>query len=311
MRRPPSIPTTAAVLAAVFTTAFAAAGCSGTGGSGPSAAPSGPFPVTVGDVTVDRQPQKIVSLSATATETLFAIGAGPQVVAVDDQSNYPPDAPKTDLSGIKPNAEAIAAKNPDLVVISNDTNKIADQLAKLKIHTYLAPAATTLDEAYAEIKDLGTLTGHTSEADDTVTRMRSDIAKLTADVAPRARKLTYFHELDPTLYSATSKTFIGSIYALFGLENVADAADTTGSGYPQLSSEALIKANPDLIFLADTRCCQQSVGTLKARPGFADVTAVRDGRVIELDDDIASRWGPRIVDLARAVSDAIAAVPAE
>ncbi|MFE9202613.1 ABC transporter substrate-binding protein [Micromonospora sp. NPDC007230] len=278
------------------------------GGSSAAAA----FPATVGKLTLEKRPEKIVSLSPSATEMLFAIGAGKQVVAVDDQSNYPPEAPKSDLSGFQPNAEAIAGKNPDLVVLSNDINKIVDQLTTLKIPVLLTPAAATLDDTYQQITDLGTLTGHASEAADVTKKMKDDIAALTKELPQRAKKLTYYHELGPELYTATSKTFIGSIYALAGLENIADPSDADGTkrGYPQLSQEVIVKANPDFVFLSDTKCCQQSPETVKARSGWAGVTAVKNNQIVALDDDIASRWGPRVVDLVRAIVDATAKVPA-
>ncbi len=265
-----------------------------------------------GGITLDKRPEKIVSLSATGTEMLFAIGAGKQVTAVDDQSTYPADAPKTDLSGFQPNAEAIAAKQPDLVVISNDINKIKDQLTALKIPVYLGTAAVTLDDSYRQIEELGALTGHKDEAGDLVTRMKADITKLVADAPKRADKPTYYYELDTTLYSVTSKTYVGSLFTMFGLTNIADAADADGSkgGYPQLAVEAVIAADPDFIFLADTKCCQQSLDTVKARPGWANVTAVKAGTVIALDDDVASRWGPRAVDLVRAIAGAVPRAPA-
>jgi iron complex transport system substrate-binding protein len=294
---------------------LAVAGCAGDDDE-PSAAgtsaPAATYPVTVGNLTLDKRPEKIVSLSPSATEMLFAIGAGSQVTAADDNSNYPPEAPKSELSGFQPNAEAIAAKSPDLVVISNDTNKVVDQLATLKIPVYLAASAVTLDDTYKQLTDLGALSGHPTEAADTVQRMKDDIAKLVKDVPQRATKLTYYYELDPTLYSVTSKTFIGALFSLAGLENVADASDPDGKkgGYPQLSAEALVKSDPDLIFLADTKCCQQSLETVRARTGWANITAVKNGNVIALDDDIASRWGPRVVDLVKAITDAVAKAPA-
>jgi iron complex transport system substrate-binding protein len=301
--------TPALVLAAVLV--LAGCGRGAANADGPPPAPGPVFPVTVGTVHLDKQPTHIVSLSPTATEILFEIGAEQQVTAVDDQSNYPPEAPKTDLSGFKPNAEAIAAKNPDLVVISNDTNKIMDQLAKLKIPVYLAPAAKTVDDTYRQVQDLGKLTGHTDDAGSLVDGMKDELSTLVQDLPERQRKLTYYWELDPTFYSATSKTFIGSLLAGAKLENVADPADAGGGkgGYPQLSAESVVKANPDLIFLADTKCCKQSADTLKQRPGWSGIAAVKNGRVVALDDDIASRWGPRVVDLLRTVTDAVADVP--
>ncbi|TDC36479.1 ABC transporter substrate-binding protein [Micromonospora sp. 15K316] len=278
------------------------------GGGQPAAA----FPATVGAVTLDQRPEKIISLSPSITEMLFAIGAGPQVTAVDDNSDYPAGVPKSDLSGFQPNAEAIAGRSPDLVVISDDRNKIVDQLGKLKIPVLVTPAATTLDDTYRQITDLGTLTGHPTEAADLTQRMRDDIAKLVKDLPQRSEKLTFYHELGTELYSATSKTFIGSLYAMAGLENIADSADADGKngGYPQLSQEIIVKADPDFVFLADTKCCQQSADTIKARPGWSGITAVKNNQVVALDDNIASRWGPRVVDLLRAIVDAVAKVPA-
>ncbi|MEU0568629.1 ABC transporter substrate-binding protein [Nonomuraea sp. NPDC005983] len=266
------------------------------------------FPVTVeagnGKVTLDKKPERIVSLSAAHTETLFAIGAGPQVVAVDDQSNYPPEAPKTNLSGFKPNVEAIVAQKPDLVIVSNDIDKVVAELGKLKVPVLLEPAATKLDEAYDEITDLGAATGNQAKAGEVVATMKSSLEKLAA-AAPKGKKLTYYHELDQTPYAATSSTFIGQIYGLFGLTNIADKAPDPAGGYPKLSAEFVAQADPDLIFLADTKCCQQSKETLAKRPGWKDLSAIKNDQVVQLDDDIASRWGPRVVDLAQTIGDAV------
>jgi iron complex transport system substrate-binding protein len=113
-----------------------------------------------------------------------------------------------------------------------------------------------------------------------------------------------YHELDNTYYSASSKSFIGSVYALLGLDNIADPADSAGTGYPQLSAEGIVKANPDLIVLADSKCCQQTAATVGARPGWASIAAVKNGTVVTVDDDIASRWGPRVVELVKTVAAA-------
>jgi iron complex transport system substrate-binding protein len=303
-----------ALAAGLAGVALTVAACS-SGGSTPQASSStagAAYPVTVGSVTLDKQPSKIVSLGPTATEMLFAIGAGAQVTAADDLSDYPANAPKSDLQAFKPNAEAIAAKNPDLVVITNDTNKIVSQLTALKIPTFLVPAANTLDDTYKELADLGTLTGHADDAAKVVTDMRSQLDAVVKTITPRSKPLTYYYELSADLYSVTSKTFVGSIFTMLGLRNVADASDPDGKafGYPQLNAEALVKANPDMIFLADTKCCQQNADTVKARAGWAGITAVSKGQVVALDDDIASRWGPRVVDLARTIADAVNKVPA-
>ncbi|WFE25407.1 ABC transporter substrate-binding protein [Solwaraspora sp. WMMD791] len=302
---------TAAVAA---TATLALAGCSQAGSDGADDAQPGvspeagaSFPVTVGDVTLDERPEKIVSLSPTLTEMLFAIDAGDQVTAVDDNSNHPAEAPITDLSGFTPNVEAIVTYEPDLVVLSTDANGVVAGLNRLSIPVYLADAAVTLDDTYRQITELGALTGHPDAAADLVDGMRTEIDKLVADAPELAEPLTYYYELDPTFYTVTSQTFVGSLFAMVGLTNVADAADPQGEagGYPQLSAEALIDADPDLIFLADTKCCAQDAQTVAARAGWSTITAVQAGQVVELDDDIASRWGPRVVDLVRAIVDAV------
>ena len=268
------------------------AGCGG--GSDQGAAPSG-----------GPHPKRIISLSPSATEMLYAIGAGPQVKAVDELSNHPKNAPRTKLSGFKPNAEAIIDENPDLVVLSDDMNGIVKSLTKVKIPVVQTPAATKLADSYAEITRLGKATGHSAQAAKVVAGMKKGIAAAVAKVKKPATPLTYYHELDPSFHSATSKTFIGQVYGLFGLKNIADKAKEQAGGYPKLSAEYVAEADPDLVFLADTKCCGQTAAKLGERPGWAKLTAVRNDGVVPLDDDIASRWGPRIVDLAQQVGAAV------
>jgi iron complex transport system substrate-binding protein len=251
-------------------------------------------------------PHRIVSLSPTATETLFAIGAGKQVVAVDDRSDYPAQAPRTKLSGFTPNVEAIAGYKPDLVVVAYDPNGLASTLRGLGIRVLVQDAAKTLAEAYAQIAQLGSVTGHVRSARALVARTKERIGRLARTGARRGRGLSVYHELEPDLYSATSKTFIGQIYTLFGLKNIADAADKEGTGYPQLSAEYVVSESPDIVVLADIRCCGQTARTVAARPGWKNVAAVKTGTIVRIDDSIASRWGPRIVDFVRALSAALA-----
>ncbi|HEX3455260.1 MAG TPA: ABC transporter substrate-binding protein, partial [Gaiellaceae bacterium] len=241
-----------------------------------------------------RFPHRIISLSPTVTEDLFAVGAGKQVVAVDNQSNYPARAPRTTLSGYTPNIEAIANYHPDLVLISYDPGHFATQLAALGIKVVNVAAANNLKQAYDEILRVGRLTGHDRGAKAVVHSMRRHLAAIVASVPKTRRHLRVYHELDPTYYSATSNTFIGSVYKLFGFRDIADAAGGTGDGYPQLSGEYIVAKNPQIIVLADTRCCQQSYATVAGRPGWNTISAVQHHRVVAANDDVASRWGPRI-----------------
>jgi iron complex transport system substrate-binding protein len=261
------------------------------------------FPADVeaanGTVTIDAEPERIVSLSPTATEMLYAIGAGDQVVAVDDFSNYPEGTPMTDLSGFEPNVEAVTTYEPDLVVLSFDANDVVAGLERVDVPVLEFPAATSLDESYDQLTQLGAATGHAEEAAEVVDEMQADIDDLADQAAERDQALTYYHELDDQLHTATSQTFIGQVYALAGLENVADPADD-GTGYPQVSAELLLESDPDMIFLAD-EAAGVDAAAVAARPGWGQVTAVRNGDVIELDPDVTSRWGPRVVEFLRTV----------
>jgi len=270
--------------------------------AGSAAARNHPDTAANGRLTLAAKPVRIVSLSPTATEDLFAIGAGSQVVAVDDQSNYPTRAPHTKLSGYTPNAEAIAAYRPDLVVVSADLGKIEEALAKLHIPVLEQPTASKLADAYAQLLQLGKVTGRDRGAAAVVAGMKKQIAAAVATVPKPAGKLTVYHELDPTYYSPTSRTFIGRIYAMLGVRNIADAADKTGSGYPQLSGEYIVGASPDLIVLADTKCCGQTAATVAKRAGWSTIAAVRNHDVLGVSDDVSSRWGPRVVGFVRLVA---------
>jgi iron complex transport system substrate-binding protein len=289
--------------------AVAACACLLTGSavSGSAATPAYPVTVTVtnGKVTIPKQPKRIVSLSASATESLFAIGAGSQVVAVDDQSDYPKSAPKTTLSGFTPNVEAIAGYKPDLVIASYDPKGMSDGLAKLGIRVVVQDAPKTLAGAYQQIRQLGLMTGHLPQAMTTIGAMKKRIATAVTRTKGKANGLSVYHELTPDFYSASSSSFIGKIYSLLGLKNIADAADGSGTGYPQLSAEYIVSASPDLIVLADSVCCGQTRATIAARPGFGTVKAVRSGSIVRIDDSVASRWGPRLVNYFQALERAI------
>lgn len=253
--------------------------------------------------------QRIVSLSPAATEMLFAVDAGDQVIAVDEFSNHPPEAPTTDLSGFQPNVEAIAGFTPDLVVSESPI----EGLDVVGIENLVLPAAATIDDVYAQIELVGAATGKEDAAGSLVAEMQAAVADRLASIPELEAPLTYYHELDTTLYSVTSSTFVGQVYALFGLENIADPADEDGSsfGYPQLNAEYLVDADPDIIFLADTIFENQSAATVAERPGWDQLTAVREGRIVELNDDIASRWGPRIIELIDVVGAAVAEFAAD
>jgi iron complex transport system substrate-binding protein len=301
-------------VSALFLTACGQSSSSSVESAAPTAAAAS-FPVTIENngtsVVIPEQPDAIISLSPTATEILFAIEAGDQVIAVDDQSNFPAEAPISDLSGFTPNLESIVALSPDLVVVSFDVDGIVAALTTAGIPVLVQYAAATLDDTYLQIAELGTATGQSAKADELTAQMKSEIDAAIAQIPAEAAGLTYFHELDNTLYTVTSATFIGSIYALAGLTNIADTAADAASGYPQLSPEFIVDADPAIVFLADTKCCGQTAETLAQRPGFEGLSAIASNSVVELDDDVASRWGPRTVDFVKAIVDGVLTVTAK
>ncbi|WP_256837699.1 ABC transporter substrate-binding protein [Ornithinimicrobium faecis] len=271
------------------------------------------FPVTVdtasGEVTLPERPERIISLSPSATEILFAIGAGDQVIAADTYSNFPEEAPSTDLSGYDPNVEAIVGYEPDLVVAANDTNELVGSLSALDIPVIINPAPADVESGYDGMAALGLATGHVDEAASAIGEMRAAMDEGLA-AAPQDSGIRIYHELDDTFFSASSHSYIGSVYAAMGASNIADEADTDQTGYPQLTEEAIIAADPELIVIPSQ--LSYTPEDVAARPGWADVSAVKSGNIIVVESDISSRWGPRLPQLVEFVAGALTdiAVPA-
>jgi iron complex transport system substrate-binding protein len=290
------------------TTAAKSDGTTATDAAGSTQA--GGFPVTIpsagGEVVIEERPERIVSLSPSATEILFAVGAGDQVVAADEFSTYPAEAPATDLSGFDPNVEAIVGYEPDLVVVANDANDLVASLEELDIPVIVNAPPTDIESGYAGMTDLGLATGHVDETADAVAQMRSEVAR-ALESAPDA-KLRVYHELDETLFAASSSSFIGSVYAELGAVNIADEADAEQTGYPQLTEEAIVEANPQVIVISDQAA--YTADDVAARPGWSEVDAVKNGNIVVVDADVSSRWGPRLPQLIQSLAEALAQVPA-
>jgi iron complex transport system substrate-binding protein len=305
-------PSKRALLAVCAGLGLLVASCSTTSsGSSNTTASSGSFPVSIsaanGTVRIKARPDAIVSLSPTATEMLYAIGAGSQVKAVDKYSDYPRQAPRTTLDDLSPNVEAIVSYRPDLVVVPGDSSGLTARLKTFGIPVLSLPPASTLADAYVQYDQLGLATGRVQAAESEAARVKTEITQIVS-AAPKSNEgQTYYYELDQTYFSVTSSTFIGKVLGLLGLRNIADRAPSaaTSGGYPQLSAEFIVQSNPDWVFLADTICCGQTAHTVTARPGWSTMKAVQKGQVVGLNDDIASRWGPRIVNLLQTVERAL------
>jgi iron complex transport system substrate-binding protein len=298
--RAPAIAIVAIVFASVLTS--------------PAQAATTKYPLTIkfGGYTtkIAKKPTKIISLSPSGTEIFFAIGAGPQILAVDDYSNYPANAPVSEISGYQPNVEAILAKKPDLVLLSVNSTKapqVRNALVKLGIPVLMQPAPATLNDVYRENTILGKVTNRQAGAAKLNAAMAKSIKNILAK-AKKSSKIRIFHELDDTYYSATSETFIGKVYKDFGAVNIADAAaGADNSGYPQLSAEYLLKSDPQVIFLADAQY-GVTADSVSKRAGWSQISAVKNQKIVELPADVPSRWGPRLVDFYKLIGDSLAKI---
>lgn len=280
----------------------------------PAHAATTKYPLTIkfGGYTtkIAKKPTKILSLSPSATEIFYALGAGSQILAVDNLSNYPANAPMSEISAFEPNVEAILAKKPDLVLLSIDSTKapqIRNALVKLGIPVLMEKAPSTLNDVYAE----NTLLAQVTDRQDGAVKLNASMAKSIKDVLAKAKKsskIRIFHELDDTYYSVTSNTFIGKVYKDFGTVNIADAASgADNSGYPQLSAEYLLKSDPQVIFLSDAQY-GVTADSVSKRAGWSAISAVKNKKIVALPADIPSRWGPRLVDFYKLIGASLAKV---
>ena len=280
----------------------------------PAQASATKYPLTIkfGGYTtkITKKPTKIISLSPSATEILYAIGAGSQILAVDNLSNYPANAPVSEISAFDPSVEAILAKKPDLVLISVDSTKapqIRNALVKLGIPVLMEKAPATLQDVYAE----NTLLARVTDRQPGAVKLNASMAKSVKDTLAKAKtssKIRIYHEVDDTYFSVTSNTFIGTVYKDFGAVNIADAASVAdNSGYPQLSAEYLLKSNPQVIFLSNAQY-GVTADSVSKRAGWSQISAVKNKKIVELPADIPSRWGPRLVDFYKLIGASLAKV---
>jgi iron complex transport system substrate-binding protein len=275
--------------------------------------------VAANAATASAAPACIVSMSPTATATLFAIGAGHQVQAVDEDSTTPAAAAalakRHVINALSPSVESVlgictgVSKKPNLVLLSYNPDDFAQKLTALGVKVVNVDAPATFGGALAQIRELGTLTGHRAGANALAARIdasvRADVATLQAKDTGTLR--AYYELSSDPYYSLTSTTFVGSLLKRLGLTNIADSQNTTAdAGYPELSSEYIISANPQIIFLAG----DATAASVAARTGFSGVTAVADHNVFYLGANESSQWGPNLIALANQLTTDIAAAAA-
>jgi iron complex transport system substrate-binding protein len=245
------------------------------------------------EITIEERPEQIVSLSPGATETFFAIGAGDQLVAVDMFSDYPEettDLPKVDA--YQPDPEAIVDLDPDLVFVIYDADGIVDLLEDLDIQVLYLDAPNSIEGLIEQIRILGEVTGNRSEADELAASLEERVDAVVEQVAEVDSQPSVYHELDDSFFTVGPESFVGDLYSILGARNIAEGS--VGE-YPQLSEEVIIEEDPEVIILPTYGDGGVS-DAVRERPGWDGIDAVENDRVYEIDGDIVSRPGPRLVD---------------
>jgi iron complex transport system substrate-binding protein len=251
------------------------------------------------EVMLNAIPQRIVSLAPSNTEILFAIGAEDQVVGRDQLSDFPEEASSvTDIGSTFDalNTELIVSLEPDLVLAAEiNTPEQVKQLEDLGLTVYYLKNPLTLEEMYGNLELIAQLTGHKEEAASLVESLKARVAAVDEKIAPISSRPNVFYELDATdpakPFTAGKGTFITQLIERAGGYNIASDLE----GYPQMSLEQVVAADPAFIILGDARY-GVSPESIAQRPGWENLSAVKSGQVLPFNDDLVSRPGPRLVD---------------
>jgi iron complex transport system substrate-binding protein len=260
------------------------------------------FPLRLTDsggrsVELKAVPRRIVSVSPAFTEVLFAIGAGGQVVGTDDFTDYPEAAKALPRVGYsKLDLEKIVGLNPDLVLLATRQRLFVADVEKLGLPVLLYAEPDTVAGVFEHIRLLGRVTDHAGQADELARAQEARLQQLTGKLTAVTKGPRVFHELTPDLFTVGPKSFIGDMYQILKAENIVR---DPSNPFPKISFEALVAADPEYVFLADgsgTGTGGESPATVKARPGWSGVSAVKNDRVYVIDGNVLSRPGPRVVD---------------
>jgi len=297
------------IFAVVTASVLLVAGCQqkrGDGGSRPVSATA----VTIRDdsgveLTIKGVPRRIVSLTPSNTEILFALGLGDRVVGVTTYCDYPPEAKnKPKIGDLQANVEKIVSLKPDLVVAKWTMNKDAvASLRKLNVPV-LCVEPESIEGVYRAIRLIAKATGTSETGEKIVAGMKAQLEQVKKKVAtiPPSKRLRVFIEVgDDPLYTAGSLTFIDELLNLAGGVNIAGDI----KGYQMYSMESVVEKNPDVILAPDSYYIDVEK-IIQKRPGWSSIKAVRDGRIINnLDPNMINRPGPRSAQAVKAIAGAL------
>jgi iron complex transport system substrate-binding protein len=276
----------------------------------PTATPAPAFPVTVTDdegttVTIAAEPQKIVSLTPATTETLFALGAGSRVVGkVEDVAKFPPEADSIPVvaSFSSVDVEQIVSLGADLVLSGGaglTQGAAVEQLRRANIPVIVS-YPTTIDQAIAGFRTLGQAVGVADAGKQLADTTKAKLDELAAKVATATDKPRLFYEIDASngIFTPPAESIYGEMFKLAGADPIS------GDAKYSISLEDLVAADPEVILLGDA-AYGVTADALKARSGWAGMTAVKAGRIVPIDDIVVTRPGPRLVDGLLALIKAI------
>ena len=243
--------------------------------------------------------QRVVSLSTTHTEIIQTLGGENLLVGIDSFSES--ELPIEKIDAFTVTADELVNLNPDLVIVAFDFNGIIDGLEALNLNYVLLPPARNFDEVYTQIMEIGNLINKSEESIDLVSEMENDVAEIIENFS--AQNVKVFHEIGYTygIYTVNENSFIGEIYNLLGVDNIANfKEDPFGSGYPEFSEEEILMANPNLIIVGHSDYLNKDLST---RVGWEEVTAIQSGNLFFLDENLANNWGTNTVDLLNTLSE--------
>ena len=243
--------------------------------------------------------QRVVSLSTTHTEIIQTLGGENLLVGIDSFSES--ELPIEKIDAFTVTADELVNLNPDLVIVAFDFNGIIDGLEALNLNYVLLPPARNFDEVYTQIMEIGNLINKSEESIDLVSEMENDVAEIIESFS--AQNVKVFHEIGYTygIYTVNENSFIGEIYNLLGVDNIANfKEDPFGSGYPEFSEEEILMANPNLIIVGHSDYLNKDLST---RVGWEVITAIQSGNLFFLDENLANNWGTNTVDLLNTLSE--------
>ena len=243
--------------------------------------------------------QRVVSLSTTHTEIIQTLGGENLLVGIDSFSES--ELPIEKIDAFTVTADELVNLNPDLVIVAFDFNGIIDGLEALNVNYVLLPPARNFDEVYTQIMEIGNLINKSEESIDLVSEMENDVAEIIESFS--AQNVKVFHEIGYTygIYTVNENSFIGEIYNLLGVDNIANfKEDPFGSGYPEFSEEEILMANPNLIIVGHSDYLNKDLST---RVGWEEITAIQSGNLFFLDENLANNWGTNTVDLLNTLSE--------